>query len=164
VAIALFGSTKGDSVSRGEPTPPFRLRALLASVGGRIGIEAADEVGRIWRGWSEIVGPSVAEHAEPTSLRSGVLRVRADSPAWANEIGYLGAEIGTRINAHLGKPLVNEVRVWTGPGPIARVPTSAPTPAQPGDREPAADPVTAFRRAFQAWARVRSRRRDRGSL
>lgn len=94
---------------------PVRLRDLLSSAGERLGLPAAVETGLLWRRWQEIVGPSIAQHAEPTSLRRGVLRVRADSPAWATEIGYLRDEIVRRANSAIGSAVVSEMRVWTGP-------------------------------------------------
>lgn len=109
----------------------------------------------MWSAWPEIVGPAVAAHAEPTSLRDGVLRVRADSPAWATEIGYLVDEIRSRANAVTGRALVTEVRVWTGPGStLATAPPgdpSGPSPAPARDRPD--DPAEALDRARRAWAK-----------
>jgi predicted nucleic acid-binding Zn ribbon protein len=111
------------------------------------------------------VGPEVAAHAQPSSLRDGVLRVRADSPVWATEIGYLGEEIRNRANAAAGRAVVTEVRVWTGPRRSGEV-TDTPPPervAQPSvkpRRDPENDdPAAAMERARSAWAK-RSRRRS----
>src|SRR5687768_17461367 len=94
---------------------PARLRDLLDPVGRRLGMEGAVDTGRLFARWRAIVGEQIGAHAEPTSLRDGVLRVRADSPAWATEIGYLSSELVERINRELGRAVVTEVRVWTGP-------------------------------------------------
>lgn len=144
---------------------PKRLRDLLEAVGARLGIERPASTGALWGRWEEVVGSSVAAHAEPTSLKQGVLRVRTDSPAWANEITYLGDEIRTRANAIVGHELVREVRVWTGPGRVARR-----TPGIEGVRvDPSKPPedadarhqglAEAFEGARRAWA---ARRSDRG--
>jgi hypothetical protein len=143
---------------------PARLGDLLEPAARRAGIEDGARTGMMWNKWLSIVGPDIAQHAEPSSLRSGILRVRADSPAWATELGYLGEEIKRRTNEAVGALLVNEVRVWTGPGRIRRPPASPPRPA-PGEAEHAhgdIDPLTAFQRAFRAW-RTRGRRTPRGS-
>lgn len=147
-----------------EDLPP-RIGDLLDDAGRRAGVTAPVETGKLWAQWRQIVGPEVAAHAQPSSLRDGVLRVRADSPAWATEIGYLGEEIRHRANAAAGRAVVTEVRVWTGPrrGDSA---TDAPPPgrvAQPSGkprRDPENDdPAVAMERARAAWAR-RSRRRS----
>lgn len=132
-----------------------RLRDLLPAATGRLGIPSPEATGRVWSAWKDIVGPAVAAHAEPTSLREGVLRIRADSPAWATEIGYLADEIRSRANSVTGRTLVLEVRVWTGPGSTLSAGAGAAPPDVPGDpdREPAKDPAEALERARRAWAR-----------
>lgn len=143
---------------------PLRLKDLLPDATAGLGIPAPEATGRIWSSWRDVVGPGVAAHAEPTSLRGGVLRVRADSPAWATEIGYLADEIRSRVNAATGARLVTEVRVWTGPGNPGAAPRPGPGAAaaeapETPDREPPRDPAEALERARRAWAK-RWRRRD----
>lgn len=143
---------------------PEALKDLLPGAGRKLGIEAAVETGLVWQRWTEIVGDAVAAHAEPTSLRNGVLKVRTDSPAWATEIGYLGRQIALKANEVAGCRLVSEVRVWTGPG---RPKTERrATPA--GDREGARDrsgrasetpdPLSALAAARVAWKKRFGRR------
>ena len=137
---------------------PARLKDLLGRVGERIGLQDTRATGLIWTKWREIVGDAVAANAEPTSLRGGVLRVRATSPTWATELTYLGAEITARANELAGANVVREVRVWTGPGPVTTT-----TPPPPGERsddvsntpsgDGEGDLETAFLRARTAWAR-----------
>ena len=148
---------------------PFRIRDLLGDVGRRVGIPAAVETGMVWSRWSEIVGEAVAGHAEPSSLKGGVLRVRADSPSWATEIGYLGDEIKASVNRTVGVDLVHEVRVWTGAGPsrAGRRSAATTTPATgsgaPMAAAPAPDPRAALERARAAWARHAQQGRKAGS-
>ena len=140
---------------------PPRLKDLLGSMAPRPGLGDPLSTGAVWERWGEIVGDEVARHAEPTSLRDGILRIRTESPVWATEIGYLGAEIKDRINTALGRELVTEVAVWTGPGPITG--STGRTTRTPATPEPAReagpkDPVSAFENARRAWARRRSKR------
>ena len=155
---------------------PARIKDVLKELGGHMGIKAPAETAALWSRWKDIVGSSVADHASPSSLRDGVLKVRVDSPAWATEIGYLAGEIRSRINAALGSAAVAEIRVWvgakrdganqpqsSGTGPRA----TAPRSRRP---DPDADPMEAFERARGAWlkstrgvrAGVRSGASDRG--
>jgi len=136
---------------------PARLGELLEPTARRAGISDGAKTGMVWSKWRSIVGPDIAGHAEPSSLRGGVLRIRADSPAWATELGYMGEEIRGRVNEAVGAQLVDEVRVWTGPGRIraeSRATPAAPPAAveRPGGE---VDPETAFNRAFMAWRRRR---------
>ena len=122
-----------------------------------MGIKAPAETGALWSRWKDIVGKAVADHASPSSLRDGVLKVRVDSPGWATEMGYMAGEIRSRINAALGSAVVSEVRVWVGsknenPGQSSSGAASqrdqAPRRPRPN---PDADPLEAFERARGAW-------------
>ena len=141
-----------------RPSPPERLKDLLGGVLARFGVADAEATSKVFNKWSEIVGDAIANNAEPTSLRDGVLRVRVESPTWATEVSYLGDQIRARANDMLGKPVVREVKVWTGrrdrpsatPGRTQSTHASTPSP-----RASDADPATAFARAQAAWRRRR---------
>jgi predicted nucleic acid-binding Zn ribbon protein len=127
-------------------------------VGRKLGLDHPREVGVVWDRWRAIVGEDIAAHAEPSSLRGGLLRVRTDSPAWATEIGYLADEIRKKANETVGRELVTEVRVWTGPGAIqgrGRA-SGASSGAREAPRAPLPeDPEEALQRARRAWLRRR---------
>lgn len=143
---------------------PARLKDLLGGVGSRIGLENARATGLLWTRWTEIVGETVATNAEPTSLKKGILRVRATSPGWAQELTYLASEIRTRANAIAGSDVVREVRIWTGPGEVVHA-TSTPSAGGKDGRDagpvddPPEDLPAAFERAHEAWARRRAQNR-----
>jgi predicted nucleic acid-binding Zn ribbon protein len=135
---------------------PAPLKDLLDPAARRAGVDSGVLAGRVWQVWRGVVGPEVARHAEPTSLRAGVLRVRADSASWSTELTYLAEEIRARLNSAVGQELVREVRVWSGPGrvlvPRVNEPGVSPGPAP---HSSGGDPVTAFGRARRAWLRRR---------
>jgi hypothetical protein len=146
-----------------SPQGPVRLRTLLDPLAHRLGLAEAGDLGRLWAGWQEIVGATVARHAEPSSLRAGTLRVRTDSPTWATEITYLSEAIRAGVNAWLGKEVVKQVRVWTGPGRVGlRRPTERGNrPLEPSEEARAGgeeDPRVALQRARRAWMSARGRR------
>jgi hypothetical protein len=140
------------------------IRDALARLSRRLGLPDPGKAGAVWGKWEELVGAEIAGHARPSSLRDGVLRVRADSPAWAHELGYLREEIKGRVNAGLGDPVVAEVRVYTAPlepGSTGR--TDRETEARRGPvasqrAAPPAGPEEALERAKLAWLRRRKRR------
>ena len=141
---------------------PVRLGDALNDVKAPGGARPAD-IARLWSAWPALAGATVCAHVEPTSLREGVLRLRADSPVWATEVGYLADHIRARANEVLEGPVVREVRVWTGPGPLHQA--TVQSPLKPGSRpmsskgelDPqAADPHGALRSAYEAWRRSRA--------
>jgi predicted nucleic acid-binding Zn ribbon protein len=142
-----------------DPDGLVALRDVLAQAAGKLGVSDALATGALWRGWSDIVGDDVATHAEPTSLKEGVLRVRADSPVWATELGYLAEDIRARINRNAGSELVSKVIVWTGPGKGSAAPKTAGKKARArgSDDVVVDDPMEALERAESAWRKARSK-------
>jgi hypothetical protein len=143
-------------------TDPRPLSDLLGPAAKSFGLEDPRAVASLWRRWAEVVGDHIAAHAEPTSLREGVLKVRADSPVWATEITYLAEEIRAAIERELGPGSVRSVTVWTGPGTGRRAVSrgaggSAPK-APPGGSDPSVEmsPEEALTRARTAWSKGRS--------
>jgi hypothetical protein len=147
---------------------PQGIRDVLGKLSRRLGLPDPGRTGAVWGRWEEFVGAEIAGHARPSSLRDGVLRVRADSPGWAHELGYLREEIKGRVNASLGHPVVAEVRVYTAspepetrgrPDPGSRTPKGlAPVPRE----APPTGPEEALERAKRAWFRRRKQRLEAG--
>lgn len=147
---------------------PLPIRSVLDDQAKRLGLGDPRHVGSLFGSWTRIVGPAIAAHVEPGSLRDGRLKVWADSPAWATEIGYLREDIRGRVNAALGAEVVRRIEVAVRP--LVRPPVDpirGEQAAEQGERadEPTTrrrrsdDPVAAFRRARAAWVRRRSRGR-----
>ncbi len=72
---------------------------------------------RLWADWPEVVGPLIAEHAQPRRLRRGVLVVEVDGPEWLHELRYLERELRTALNARLPRPVVRELLLVLGSAP-----------------------------------------------
>ena len=152
-----------------SPADPSPLKALLGPAATRFGLDDAMATGSLWTRWEEIVGGDVAAHAQPTSLRDGVLRVRADSPVWAHEIGYLTEEIRSKANAALGRSVIREVKVWNAPGaPVPERRSGSPGDGHgtSGEEAPTdhiqghdGDPLEALDKARKAWLERRARGR-----
>lgn len=145
---------------------PVRIKDALSPLGRRLGLRSPAEAARVFSRWAEVVGTAVAEHANPSSLKGGVLRIAADSSTWATEITYLAEEIKARANEVAGADVVSEVRVWTGKGDAgprqsgtSKPPPGASSPNPEGERAtPSADsPEEALARARNAWSEARLR-------
>jgi predicted nucleic acid-binding Zn ribbon protein len=89
---------------------------------GRIAREVADTRGwspRVAEGavfgqWAQVVGDQIAEHAQPTALRDGVLTISAESTAWATQLRMVQAQVLVKIAAEVGDGVVTSLRI-TGP-------------------------------------------------
>lgn len=62
-----------------------------------MGAETAVELATVSNCWERVVGPQVAAHAWPQSLRQGALVVATDHPAWATELRFLSAQLIDRL-------------------------------------------------------------------
>ena len=82
-----------------EPRP---LTDGLDRVVRHLGAPSVRAVTDVFTVWEEAVGPQVAAHAVPKSLRDGVLKVAVDDPAWTTQLRFLEADILSRLAASLG--------------------------------------------------------------
>ena len=87
------------------------LDGLSAAPGWRSGIL----LGRLGRGWSEVVGERLALETEPVSLEAGVLVIRSSSGAWAAQIRFMTEQLRARANEVLGTVAVREIRLVGDP-------------------------------------------------
>jgi predicted nucleic acid-binding Zn ribbon protein len=59
--------------------------------------------------WVEIVGESVAKHAQVERVDKGKMFVRVESAVWRNELAMRREEIRQKVNQHFGAEIVKEV-------------------------------------------------------
>jgi predicted nucleic acid-binding Zn ribbon protein len=96
-----------------DPQPLGRLAARIAIDRGW-----AEHLsgGAVFGRWAELVGPEIAEHAKPVSLRDGELTVQAVSTSWATQLRLLQRDLLARIAAGAGRGVVTRLRIH---GPVA---------------------------------------------
>lgn len=70
--------------------------------------------GTVFAQWATVVGEQIAEHAQPTALRDGVLSVSAESTAWATQLRMVQAQLLAKIAAAVGDGVVTSLKI-TGP-------------------------------------------------
>jgi predicted nucleic acid-binding Zn ribbon protein len=61
--------------------------------------------------WEQLVGPDIAAHARPRSLRQGTLIVLVDQPAWATQLRFMAGDLLARIQAEADAPEITEIRI-----------------------------------------------------
>lgn len=85
------------------------------------------------QGWSQIVGPEVADHVTAEITDDGDLLLRADSTAWATQMTLLLPQIRRRISETIGSGSMGQIRV-VGPTPPRRASGPRRVPG-PGPRD-----------------------------
>ncbi len=74
-------------------------------------------VAAVTSNWEQTVGPELAAHCQPVSLRSGVLTISAESTAWATQIRLLQRQLVARIDETAGVGVVRSIVVQGPTGP-----------------------------------------------
>jgi predicted nucleic acid-binding Zn ribbon protein len=64
--------------------------------------------------WQQLVGPDIAAHAKPVSLRRGQLVLVVDHPAWASQLRFMTGDLMTRITESTGSGDVREIHIRVG--------------------------------------------------
>lgn len=94
-----------------DPQPLGRAARELASTRGWTPRVAE---GAVFAQWAVVVGDQIAEHAQPTALRDGVLSVTAESTAWATQLRMVQSQLLAKIAAAVGDGVVTALKI-TGP-------------------------------------------------
>ncbi|WP_308190966.1 DUF721 domain-containing protein [Pseudonocardia terrae] len=70
--------------------------------------------------WPTLVGPDIADHCTPVSLRDGELTLQAESTAWATQLRTLQRQLLQRLAGAVGPDVVRRIRVVGPSGPSWR--------------------------------------------
>jgi len=70
--------------------------------------------------WPQLVGPDIADHCTPVSLRAGELTLQAESTAWATQLRTLQRQLLARLAVAVGNDVVRRIRVVGPSGPSWR--------------------------------------------
>jgi hypothetical protein len=92
-----------------ESNPPRPVSDALRHVRRELDTPAPGYFERIRDSWPELVGAALADHSSPSHLRSGVLRVVVDDPAWAGQFRYLADGLVQAIGERVPEAGVREV-------------------------------------------------------
>lgn len=106
------------SGARPDERDPQRLGGVWASAVDQEGWSRALEAAQLRFGWQDIVGPANAEHTtvEQFDPETGVLTVRADATAWAQQLRLMLPMLRQRVDAVAGSGVVSDIRIL---GPVA---------------------------------------------
>jgi predicted nucleic acid-binding Zn ribbon protein len=91
-----------------EPVP---IAASLNQITRQLRLPQPPVMTAIFGRWADAVGPEIAAHATPRTLRRGVLTVEVDHPAWATQLRFLIGDLLARLQAAAGPGEVTEVRI-----------------------------------------------------
>jgi predicted nucleic acid-binding Zn ribbon protein len=103
------GVTWTPAHSGNDETQP--VGASLDRALSRLGGVRAATLDQVFAHWDDVVGPQIAAHARPLTLRDGVLAVAVDQPAWATQLRLLGGSLLARLSEVAGPDAVRAIEV-----------------------------------------------------
>jgi predicted nucleic acid-binding Zn ribbon protein len=95
---------------RRDPRPAGTAVAALAER-----LAPATLLAEVQRAWPEAVGPVIADQAQPTGERDGVLVLSCSSAVWAQELDLMAPDLVARLNAALGGERIRALRCGAVP-------------------------------------------------
>lgn len=103
-----------------EPLPDDRrtirpVTSSLERLRRTLGLARSDTFAQVEESWTQLVGQRLAPHAQPRSLRDGVLVVVAQDPAVAEHLRWSANDLAQAVNAVCGSDQVTSVDVRVGP-------------------------------------------------
>ena len=90
---------------------PRKISESLDRITRRLGGPSAGVASVVFAGWEELVGPDIAAHAQPVSLRGGTLTLAVDHPTWAAQLRFMTADLLTRMAAATTGEEIREIRL-----------------------------------------------------
>ncbi|MEX2492274.1 MAG: DUF721 domain-containing protein [Nitrospirales bacterium] len=82
---------------------------------------------RVQHEWEKLVGPTIAKHSYPESIRYKKLYLMADNSIWLQQLVFLKSTILEAIHSIMPDLALTDIILRIGPVPI-KPPASAPTP------------------------------------
>ena len=92
---------------------PRRLTVALDQI--RDELEPESVLGEVQRVWRSAVGSAIAQEAQPTAERGGVVTVSCSASVWAQELDLMAPDILDRLNRALRSGQVSRLRCVTLP-------------------------------------------------
>jgi predicted nucleic acid-binding Zn ribbon protein len=102
------------SVPFGDGRDPLGLGEAIDGLSAKLGWSSPLAKSELLLGWPEIVGAETALHAAPVGIEDGVLTVRCDSTAWAQQLRLMKTQVTTQIAKQHPEAGVESV-VFLGP-------------------------------------------------
>jgi hypothetical protein len=93
---------------------PRPIRSILEKTLEALEIDAQLKAHSIWRAWEEIVGKSVALHAQPRSIHNRILFINVSHSTWTQQLQFLKSTLIEKINSYLGESLIEDIRFKLG--------------------------------------------------
>ena len=91
-----------------------RLGSVIKNILKNYRTDSDEELTRIWNLWKKVVGPVIAENAQPAAFKGKILILHVSSATWIQQLRFLKKDMISKINDALGKEMVSEIKFKIG--------------------------------------------------
>ena len=95
-------------------TTPQPIGSMLGPVLADLGLETTQAAFRILELWEDVVGPEIAKHCRPVSVRRGVLEAEVDSSVWCQQLQMQRPQLLAGLREALGPEAPSDLRFRVG--------------------------------------------------
>jgi hypothetical protein len=99
---------------RTKRTMHFNVSGAVKGALHRLNLDTKMRGYAVWGVWDQAVGETVAQQAQPTFVRGGILFVKCSSSTWMQQLQFMKGTICKELNRLLGKEVVKEIRFQMG--------------------------------------------------
>lgn len=85
------------------------IGSLLEQILAGKGLDKKLRQYRAWSVWDEVVGPQIAQNAQPLRIRESTLEVRVANAAWMQQLQLLKPKILKELNSRLGEESLTDI-------------------------------------------------------
>lgn len=89
--------------------PEIDIGSLIEQILASKGLDKKLHQYRAWSVWDEVVGPQIAQHAQPLRIRESTLEVRVENPTWMQQLQLLKPKILKELNQRLGDSTLEDI-------------------------------------------------------
>jgi len=97
-----------------KKSPMTPLKDVISNLLGDANLPFNPNDARIWEIWNEVVGPSIAEIAQPSWIKNKRLVVYVSDSIWLQELNFAGESITENINRRLNREAVKKIEFRIG--------------------------------------------------
>ncbi len=76
------------------------LQNILRKFVKEFGLEGGSALNALRSGWSRTVGPTIASHTYPDTIKKGSLTILVDTPQWMHHLSFYKKEISEKLKPY----------------------------------------------------------------
>ena len=94
---------------------PAHIGSIIPHLMKHYRVEGDTEMAKIFDEWESAVGEPISRHCQPEAFKGKLLLVHVTDSAWMHQLQYLKKDILAKLNAVMGRHMIEDIRFRIGP-------------------------------------------------